>query len=336
MLYNWGYYPYYNPYYAMAYPAGVANQTIVYDYSQPLSAASEVPDETVMNQVMTTFDSAREAFKSGDYAHALELAKQSLKQAPNDPALHEFRALVLFALGRYDEAAAALYAVLSVGPGWDWTTLISLYGDPEVYTQQLRALEGYCTQNPNLAPARFVLAYHYLTEGYSDDAIRQLKNVVQLQPKDQLSTQLLRQLERKDQPAAGNGASPSPAGDLAEYGPSGAAAPAGTPHSKGPATATANPGNLTGSWTAKPAADTTISLVFQDQTHFNWTVTRQGKSEAFPGTATFDNGMLTLVQDKNTNNAMVGNVMWKDNDHFRFKVMGSGPEEPGLAFSRTR
>ena len=58
---------------------------------------------------------------------------------PNDPTLHEFRRLVLFALDRYDEAAAALYAVLSVGPGWDWTTLISLYGDPETYTQQLRA-----------------------------------------------------------------------------------------------------------------------------------------------------------------------------------------------------
>ena len=46
---------------------------------------------------------------------------------------------MLFALKRYDEAAAALYAVLSVGPGWDWTTLISLYADPETYTQQLRA-----------------------------------------------------------------------------------------------------------------------------------------------------------------------------------------------------
>ncbi len=42
---------------------------------------------------------------------------------PNDAALHEFRALVLFALQRYDDAAAALYAVLTAGPGWDWATL---------------------------------------------------------------------------------------------------------------------------------------------------------------------------------------------------------------------
>jgi hypothetical protein len=30
---------------------------------------------------------------------------------PDDPLLHQFRALALFALRRYEEAAAALYAV---------------------------------------------------------------------------------------------------------------------------------------------------------------------------------------------------------------------------------
>ncbi len=151
MLYDWGYASYYNPYYYMAYPAQAIAQPLVYDYSQPLSAASDAPDQTVMTQAMSTFDSAREAFKGGDYARALDLSDQALKQAPNDPVLHEFRALVLFALGRYDESAAALYAVLSVGPGWDWTTLISLYADPDTYTQQIRALEQYCTQNLNSA-----------------------------------------------------------------------------------------------------------------------------------------------------------------------------------------
>ena len=49
--------------------------------------------------------------------------------------------LVLFALQRYDEASVALYAVLSIGPGWDWPTLVGLYPDVETYTAQLRALE---------------------------------------------------------------------------------------------------------------------------------------------------------------------------------------------------
>ncbi len=97
-------------------------------------------------------------------------------------------------LGRYDEAAATLYAVLSVGPGWDWTTLISLYPGVDVYTTQLRALEDYCDTHSDAATARFVLAYHYLTEGHTDAAVSVLKQVVALKPNDTLSAKLLRQL----------------------------------------------------------------------------------------------------------------------------------------------
>ena len=95
---------------------------------------------------------------------------------PNDPTLHEFRALTLFALKRYDEAAAPLYAVLSVGPGWDWTTLISLYADPETYTQQLRALESLLHPEPESAAAHFVLAYQYLTEEHAEAAVRAVED----------------------------------------------------------------------------------------------------------------------------------------------------------------
>ena len=69
-------------------------QPVVYDYSQPIDPQSPPPDETVVNQATTVFDSAREAFKNGDYAKALELVDQALKTTPNDAALHEFRALV--------------------------------------------------------------------------------------------------------------------------------------------------------------------------------------------------------------------------------------------------
>ncbi len=92
---------------------------------------------------MALFDAGRQSFHNGDYAGALQQTDQALAKLPNDTTLHEFRALCLFALGRYDEAAATLYAVLSVGPGWDWTTLISLYPNVDAYTTQLRALEDY-------------------------------------------------------------------------------------------------------------------------------------------------------------------------------------------------
>ena len=208
MLYNWGYSNYYNPYYGgYGYAANtVVAQPAAYDYSQPINATTPPPDHSVANQAMTVFDSAREAFRGGDYAKALELVDQALKSMPNDATLHEFRALVLFALKRYDEAAGVLYAVLSVGPGWDWTTLISLYADPETYTQQLRALESYCGQSPESAAGRFVLGYHYLTQGHADAAVRQFKIVATLQPKDQLSAQLIQQLTQTDQTAAAAGA----------------------------------------------------------------------------------------------------------------------------------
>ena len=87
-----------------------------------------------------------------------------------------------------------MYAVLSVGPGWDWTTLVGLYPSVDVYTTQLRALEAYCRSNKS-AQAWFVLAYHYLTQGFTDAAVTALKKVVQISPNDTLSAKLLKQLD---------------------------------------------------------------------------------------------------------------------------------------------
>ena len=169
---------------------------------------------------MAMFDAARESFKQGNYDQALAQADDALKTLPNDTALHEFRALCLFALKRYDEAAATLYAVLSVGPGWDWATLVGLYPDVEVYTAQLRALEAYCDANPTSAAARFVLGYHYLTQGHTEAAATVLKQVVALMPNDTLSAKLARQLDPpKDQ---------APASETAAAAPATAAAPADT------------------------------------------------------------------------------------------------------------
>ena len=92
--------------------------------------------------------------------------------------------------------------MLSVGPGWDWATLVGLYSDAEVYTTQLRALEAYCNANPNSAPARFVLGYHYLTEGHTQAASLVFRQVVALMPSDTLSAKLVRQLEPPTEQAA--------------------------------------------------------------------------------------------------------------------------------------
>ena len=197
-LYDWGYSSYDNPYYATGYGLGVSTLpagSVVYDYSQPIVSQSTPPEPAVTDPAVAEFDAARDSFKAGDYSKALDLVDQAIRQDSNESALHEFRGVALFALGRYTDAAAPLYAVLAGGPGWDWGTFISLYPNVSVYTGQLRQLESYAGANPSSAPARFVLAYLYLTQGSNAAAVQALKRVVALEPKDTISTQLIKRLD---------------------------------------------------------------------------------------------------------------------------------------------
>jgi tetratricopeptide (TPR) repeat protein len=202
---------YVNPYY-VAPAVGVP----FFDYSAPLpavpaelDAVALPPDPDELADVDTPppapevglaadadrlLDDARASFRAGDYPKALELVDAAIKVTPSDPTLHEFRALTLFAQGNYQDAAAALYAVLTAGPGWDWATLREQYPDVATYTAQLRTLERFVADNPTLPYGHFVLAYHYLVTQNKDDAVRQLQEVVRLQPDDKLSATLLTSL----------------------------------------------------------------------------------------------------------------------------------------------
>lgn len=322
-LYNWGYMPYSNPYYVAA-PVVVQQPVVVdqpqapvYDYSQPIDTTSAAPEQSVTDQAVQIFDQARDFFMKGDYAQALQLTDQALAKMPNDSALHEFRALVLFALARYDQAAASLYAVLSVGPGWDWTTLISLYPNVDVYTAQLRALEAFCGRQRDSASGRFVLAYHYLTAGHNDSAVATLRQVVQLKPDDKLSAQLLAQLapsqdtsKPKDDAEAPQPASQTAAVDTVV--PSGA--------------------TIEGTWKSTPAPDTAITLTIDPGGAFKWSVNQKGQQRQFDGTSTFGDGILTLAQAQGP--AMVGRVSWNDPSHITFHIVGDGPDTPGVNFSK--
>src|SRR5262249_30249303 len=196
---SWLYSDYVNPYLTpqtqtivvqqpVAVPAGepaAPQQVVAYDYSQPINAAAEPPEASVTDTAQQVFAAARDSFKAGDSSRALALSDQALVQLPNDPVLHEFRALCLFALKRFDEAAAVDYTVLSAGPGWDWTTLVGLYPNVDTYTDQLRGLEGFVREHLDDAAAHFLLAYHYMVEGNKDAAAARFQVVAQLQPKAQ-------------------------------------------------------------------------------------------------------------------------------------------------------
>ncbi|HEX3152307.1 MAG TPA: tetratricopeptide repeat protein [Gemmataceae bacterium] len=210
---------YENPYYA----APAAPDVNVYNYSQPIPAPAESqqaaaypppvdpaaleeggslpttappspePDDAA-KKADKLFGDARELFKAGKYAEALPKVDAAIKELPSDATLHEFRALTLFAQGKYKDAAAGLYAVLAAGPGWDWETMKILYPTEAAYTEQLRALEEFVKTNPKEGYGHFLLAYQYLVLGQKDSAVQELKEVSKLQPDDKLSAALVKAL----------------------------------------------------------------------------------------------------------------------------------------------
>jgi tetratricopeptide (TPR) repeat protein len=311
-LYGMGYMPYSNPYYDAYYGGGAAVAAAPYNYGQPIDTTAAPADESTVSPAMALFDAGRTSFQQGNVADALARSDEALAKLPGDTTLHEFRALCLFALGRYDEAAAGLYAVLSVGPGWDWATLVGLYPGVDVYTTQLRALESYCREHRDSASARFVLAYHYLTQGHAEAAVGILRDVVALRPGDGLSARLLKQL---DPPKEATAATPAPTPAAA---PDDTTPPAGA--------------SLAGTWNSQPAPDTRIALTVQPDGGFTWKVIQKGQPRTFSGKSAYGEGMLTLAQEQGP--ALVGRVGWKDANHITFHVVGDGPDDPGLLFSR--
>ena len=325
-FYDWGYASYGNPYYAesaaaqpivieqSAYggePQTVSVPALTYDYSQPIDAQAAPPPAEVADPALAKFESAREAFRNGDYAGALRGVDEALKSLPNDATLHEFRALVLFAVGKYDLAAGPLYAVLSVGPGWDWTTMAGLYPSIEAYTAQVRALEAFIKANPSSTAGHFVLGYHYLTQGHLEPAGAQFKQVAALAPQDKLCAQLARQFAKPGAEPDTPPAAPAPTADAS----------------------TTKPGNLPGNWTARPSNDTLIRLNVADDGTFTWTVDSKGKPQELKGKWSLADDLLTLAQS-DQGGALVGRVTWQADARWNFRVMGAGPEDRGLEFSR--
>ena len=258
----------------------------------------------------TALDAAREAFRQGDYAAALSQCDNAIAKQPNDTAAHEFRGLVLFSLKRYKEAAAAVYAVLSVGPGWDWTTLCGFYDDVATFTTQLRALEDYVRANPNVPDARFLLGYEYMVCGHQAAATEQFKAAAQLSPKDRLSAQLAGMMTSSTKPAA--------SGTLADA----VKAPAK------PVDAAA----LVGDWRAARSDGATIALSLSKDGKYVWRVTQGGKKQEFTGPYSVADNLLILKKDDAP--VMVGQVTLLPGGQFNFKLPGDNPSDPGLTFGK--
>jgi len=321
MNYWFGYGNYSNPYFSE--PLVVDNTTI--DYSQPLAeppvmvagadpgappatappgaptAPSALPPG-VSPEGMAQFDAARAALMEGNYRVALTATNKALAAMPKDAVINEFRALVLFALGNYREAAATLHPVLAVGPGWDWTTMISLYPDTDVYTKQLRALEAYVGANPKAADAHFVLAYQYLTCGQEDAAVKELGQVQSLVKNDAVSAQLLQMLGKSTVPA------PPALENTAKY----------------------DAAKLVGMWNASRGGKTSFELAMTKDMAFTW-VYREGKTkQEVKGAYALDGNVLALEPD--AGGVMVAEITDPQKGSFVFCTVGAPAGDPGLTF----
>lgn len=334
LSYAFGYYPYYNPYYVTTPATVVYSGTPVsyYDYSQPL-VVYEQPGTTVSSTTivdggtaaapspggagLSSFDRAREAFFRGDYLEAMNAIDETLKQYPDDAVVHEFRALVLFAIGDYQQAAAAMHAVLAVGPGWDWTTMISLYPSVDIYTSQLRQLESYVRQNPNQADGHFLLGYHYLTCGHDDAAAKQFRKAEELTDSDRITSQLSSMVAP---PAAGTTEGPAlpPLPDADSIG------------------AKPTIDQLYGTWTASKPDGSKFTMTLKQDGTFEWTFARDSQTQTVAGVFGFEDNVLALEPNGQDGAVMVAGVGLADNGELQFHLIGGDPGDPGLSFARNR
>ncbi len=314
-----GLWPYHNPY--VVQPIVVAGGTTI-NYSQPLiitqqeveaqqaafSAGAPLPEDQFP---FDEFDQALNEFYKGNFEAALALADQTLAQHPKDAAVHEFRALALFALGRFHEAAAPLYAVLSVGPGWDWTTLVSMYPGVDIYTEQLRALEAHTRSNPDDAAARFVLGYHYLTAGHTEAAVRQFEEVARINPQDRVSQMLVGVLTGDESALP---VEPLAAGDR--------------PDVQVPIE------SLHGAWRASGPDGRTFAITLSDDGNFEWTFTAGAAEQTIKGV--FDVDGAVLVMEPDAGGVLLSEITPPENGQFSLSLIGAPPGEPPLVFRKAR
>lgn len=304
LAYNSGYLPYSNPYYASNMGG--------YSYAQPIPTAVVANENPTSSQL---FDTSLAQFKSGDYQGALVSVDNAIQQNPSDPAMHEFRALTLFALKNYAGAAATIHSVLAVGPGWNWDTVSSLYADTDVYEAQLRELEQTTEAKPGQADTHFLLAYHYMVTGHPDAASRQLTRVVKASPNDRLAADLLKM----------NDANSTAANQPADATPPAPTQPAAAPKSIDPAT-------LVGTWHASREDGSKFDLQLAEDKTFTWKVNQDGREQTLKGTYDLQKDLLAL--ESPDAGGMVAQVTQNDDGHFTFKMLGAPQDDKGLAFAK--
>jgi len=225
---------------------------------------------------------------------------------PRDAVLHEFRSLVLFALQRYAESAAAIHAVLDVGPGWDWKTLSSLYPNVDTYARQLRTLEDARERDTKAAELAFLLGYHYLTCGHDDSALKMFRRAADLKPKDTVTASLVATLSPREAKA-----SQPPAAD----------APKAVPAD-----------SVAGAWTAAGANSSKYSMTLRKDGTFAWAFSKGARKQEAKGVYTLEGNVLAMEPD--SGGVLLAELTVKGPESLNFKMVGGAKDDAGLEFRR--
>lgn len=226
----------------------------------------------------------------------------------DDFLLHLFRALVLFALGKYAEAAGVLNPVLASGPGWGWDTMVGFYNASSTYDGQLRKLKDYVKGRPDAAEGHFLLGYHYMVCGHTEKSYEQFDKTATLQPADSIARQL-RDLTKSSLPDGGE----------PDAGTEAPTPPAPVPSEK-----------LVGTWISDRGADGKVTFIMTEAGDYTWSYMNGDKSSEMKGTYGLnDKGLLVLTAD---DSQMVSELTLKDDKQMKFVLIGAPEGDPGLEF----
>lgn len=173
----------YRPVYADEDPSGVAQSDgfkvmprASSAVSEPVAAPPAAPAAKLPLAPAGPQDAVGKAkllFRLGRYEDSLA----ALEQAPEDQAAEAdlLAAQVLFALADYPTAVEALRRATETLPETEWGRYIADYRSyfPSAlrYAVHLRSLERSTEQFPEQAEAKLLLAYHYGSLGFADQAI---------------------------------------------------------------------------------------------------------------------------------------------------------------------
>jgi tetratricopeptide (TPR) repeat protein len=309
LIYDMGYHSYRNPY------AAPPVQNTYITYAQPVSvaAAANPPGDEKATEIAEAksneaLERSRAAFKQGDYPAASKAVDEAIAHTPGDVTLHEYRALVFFALGKYADAAGVLNPVIASGPGWSWDTMVGFYDNSGTYSNQLRKLESYAKGAPEKADTRFLLGYHYMVCGHMDQAYEAFAKAVELQPADTISRQL------RDLTAA----------SIPDGGESDAEPPARP--------APVNPDQLVGTWISDRGTDGKVTFIMAENGDYTWNFMNGGQTSELKGSYGLDDqGLLVLSSD---DTQMVCAVEIDDARRMHFILIGAPDGDPGLDFTR--